>query len=284
MDRIDIIGLRAAGFHGVLPEERREGQTFLIDVSIALSLERAAERDDLSETVDYGELASRIVENVESEPVDLIETVAGRICTLVLTDPRIDEVTVTLHKPQAPIIVPFADVAVTMTRRRERPTARAVIAIGSNLGDRSATILSAVSVIAQQEGVKLLAISDLHDTTAVKPSGPDEDAPRYLNAVAIVETTLEPERLLAVLLGIEAQFGRTREVVWGDRTLDLDLIDVDGLEHRSSTLTLPHPRAAERVFVLAPWLEADPAAELAGRGSVRELLNELEAQLPGETP
>lgn len=275
MDRIHITGLRALGFHGVLPEERRDGQTFVIDVSIALALELAAAHDDLAETVDYGELASRIVANVESEPVDLIETVAGRICTLVLADSRIDEVTVTLHKPQAPISVPFADVAVTLTRRRSPGLVRAVIAIGSNLGDRSATILSAVSVIAQQDGVTLVAISDLHDTTAVKLSGPDEDAPRYLNAVAIVETTLEPEALLTVLLRIEEDFGRTREVVWGDRTLDLDLIDFDGLEQQSATLTLPHPRAAERVFVLAPWLEADPAAELVGLGSVRTLLNDL---------
>jgi 2-amino-4-hydroxy-6-hydroxymethyldihydropteridine diphosphokinase len=90
-----------------------------------------------------------------------------------------------------------------------------------------------------------------------------------------VETTLDPEGLLQMLQGIEAQFGRTREVVWGDRTLDLDLIDFDGLEQQSATLILPHPRAAERDFVLAPWLEADPAATLAGHGSVRELLDEV---------
>jgi dihydroneopterin aldolase/2-amino-4-hydroxy-6-hydroxymethyldihydropteridine diphosphokinase len=275
MDHIHLTGLRAEGFHGVFPDERRDGQTFFIDVSVGLALEQAAADDDLTQTVHYGELASKIVENVESDPVDLIETVAERLCALVLSDTRIDEVTVTIHKPQAPITVPFGDVAVTMTRTRLARPSRAVIAIGSNLGARSATILSAVSVVAQLDGVRLLAISDLHDTVALKLDGPDQDAPRYLNAVAIVETTLDPEGLLQMLQGIEAQFGRTREVVWGDRTLDLDLIDFDGLEQQSTTLILPHPRAAERDFVLAPWLEADPAATLAGHGSVRELLDEV---------
>ena len=275
MDHIHLTGLRAEGFHGVFPDERRDGQMFLIDVSIGLALDQAAAHDDLTQTVHYGELALRIVEDVESDPVDLIETVAERICALVLTDSRIDEVTVTLHKPQAPITVPFGDVAVTMTRRRDRGASRAVIAIGSNLGDRSATILAAVSAVAQHDGVRLVAISDLHETVALKLDGPDEEAPRYLNAVAIVETTLDPEGLLRVLQSIEAQFGRTREVVWGDRTLDLDLIDFDGLQQESATLILPHPRAAEREFVLAPWLEADPAAKLVGHGTARELLKEV---------
>jgi dihydroneopterin aldolase/2-amino-4-hydroxy-6-hydroxymethyldihydropteridine diphosphokinase len=275
MDRIQLTGLRAFGHHGVLPEERRDGQTFVVDVSLSLALGAAAATDDLAKTVHYGELSSRIVANVESDPVDLIETVTERLCALVLSDPRIDEVTVTLHKPEAPITVPFADVAITMTRRRTPAVARAVIALGSNLGERSATILSALSVIAQHDGLKLLAISDLHDTTALKLTGLDEDAPRYLNAVAIVETTLSPETLLTVLLGIEARFGRTREERWGDRTIDLDLIDYDGREQESATLTLPHPRAAERVFVLAPWLEADPDAVLVGHGSVRVLLDGL---------
>jgi dihydroneopterin aldolase/2-amino-4-hydroxy-6-hydroxymethyldihydropteridine diphosphokinase len=280
MDHIFLTGLRAEGFHGVFPDERRDGQTFLIDVSIGLALGQAAEHDDLAQTVHYGELASRIVENVESDPVDLIETVAEGICALVLTDSRIDEVTVTLHKPQAPITVPFGDVAVTMTRRRERHVLRAVIAIGSNLGDRSATVLGAVSAVAQHDGVRLVAISDLHETVAIKLDGPDKDAPRYLNAVAIVETTLDPEGLLRVLQSIETQFGRTREVLWGDRTLDLDLIDFDGLQQESATLVLPHPRAAEREFVLAPWLEADPAAKLLGHGTVRELLKDVRSGVP----
>lgn len=150
--------------------------------------------------------------------------------------------------------------------------ARAVIALGSNLGDREATILAATRELADLDGVDLVAVSGAHETVALTPTGEDPEAPAYLNAVAIVETTLEPRDLLEALRGIEAAHGRIRETRWGDRTLDLDLIDVAGVTLDDEDLTLPHPRAHERTFVLAPWLEADPDAVLTGRGSVAALL------------
>lgn len=150
--------------------------------------------------------------------------------------------------------------------------ARAVVALGSNLGDRQATILAATRELAELDGVDLVAISGAHETVALTPTGEDPDAPAYLNSVAIIETTLAPHELLAALRSIEAAHGRVRETRWGDRTLDLDLIDVAGMTLDDEDLTLPHPRAHERTFVLAPWLEADPDAVLTGRGSVAALL------------
>ena len=151
---------------------------------------------------------------------------------------------------------------------------RAVIAFGSNLGDRAATILAAARGIAELEGVELTAMSTLHETPALKPHGVDLDAPGYLNAVGVVETSVAPEALLTALRGIEQQHGRVREERWGDRTLDLDIIDIEGVTLESPTLTLPHPRAHERTFVLAPWLEVEPDAVLDGR-SVAELVAAL---------
>ena len=151
---------------------------------------------------------------------------------------------------------------------------RAVIAFGSNLGDRAATILAAAREIAQLDGVELTAISTLHETPALKPHGVDLDAPGYLNAVGVVETSIAPADLLASLRGIEQQHGRVREERWGDRTLDLDIIDVEGVTLESPDLTLPHPRAHERTFVLAPWLEVEPDAVLGGR-PIADLLAEL---------
>jgi len=117
-DRIVLTGLRATGHHGVLEHERADGQLFLIDVTVHLSLHEAASSDDLDDTVHYGVLAEQVVEAVESDPVDLIETVAERVATVALGFSRVDSVDVTVHKPNAPITVPFDDVAVTITRSR----------------------------------------------------------------------------------------------------------------------------------------------------------------------
>ena len=118
-DRITLVGLRATGFHGVLAQERENGQVFLIDVTVQLSLREAGASDELAETIDYGQLASRVVAAVETDPVDLIETVAERIAALVLEDPRAQVVEVVVHKPDAPITVPFDDVTVTIVRGRD---------------------------------------------------------------------------------------------------------------------------------------------------------------------
>lgn len=117
-DRITLTGLRATAFHGVFEHERVNGQVFIIDVVVHLSLREAGARDALAETIDYGELSQRIVDAVESDPVDLIETVAERIAAIVLEYPLAQLVEVTVHKPSAPIAVPFADVSVGITRGR----------------------------------------------------------------------------------------------------------------------------------------------------------------------
>jgi 7,8-dihydroneopterin aldolase/epimerase/oxygenase len=115
-DLITIEGIKAFGYHGVLPEERREGQTFVVDVEIHTSLEDAAKSDDVAHTVDYGVVASRVAEIVQGEPANLLETVCDRILTMVLSLERVEAARVTVHKPAAPIQVPFSDVSVTMHR------------------------------------------------------------------------------------------------------------------------------------------------------------------------
>lgn len=118
MDRISVVGLDIYGHHGVLESEREEGQLFSIDVTLELDLAQAGRSDDLADTVDYAQLASRIHDRVASERWNLIETVAHRVAALALEDPRVEAAVVTVHKPQAPITVPFRDVTVTVTRSR----------------------------------------------------------------------------------------------------------------------------------------------------------------------
>jgi len=150
-------------------------------------------------------------------------------------------------------------------------TELAVLSLGSNLGDRERTIRDAVAQIAALDSVELRAVSTLVETPALKPNGVDLDAPSYLNAVVIVETELEPEELLARLNAIEVEHGRVREERWGDRTLDIDIASFGDREQSSEALTLPHPRSAERAFVIVPWLELDPDAALPGIGKIAAL-------------
>jgi dihydroneopterin aldolase len=117
-DRITLTGVRVRAHHGVFDVEREQGQEFVIDVSVAVDLASAASGDDLGSTVHYGDLAEAVVAAVERDPVDLIETVAERVAQVALGYPAVEEVEVTVHKPEAPIPVPFGDVAVTVVRAR----------------------------------------------------------------------------------------------------------------------------------------------------------------------
>jgi 2-amino-4-hydroxy-6-hydroxymethyldihydropteridine diphosphokinase len=153
--------------------------------------------------------------------------------------------------------------------------APAVLAFGANLGDREATILAAAEELGAIPGILVDRLSRLYETVAVKPDGIDYDAPGYLNAVATIRTSLEPDALLRIVNGIEAEHGRVRAERWGDRTLDVDIITYGELQQDSARLTLPHPRAAERDFVLVPWLEIDPEASLPGIGRADELLTRI---------
>lgn len=153
---------------------------------------------------------------------------------------------------------------------------RAVVALGANLGDRAATLADAVSELDASDGVRVVAVSPLYDTVAIREDGPDVSHPQYLNGVVVLDTTLEPVVLLALLHDIETRHGRERHERWGDRTLDLDLI-VHGDHVEDSNIVVPHPRAHEREFVLRPWLDVDPDAVIPGRGRIADLLDEVDS-------
>lgn len=170
--------------------------------------------------------------------------------------------------PVAPDVERTVDAAdVTLHNPR-----RAVIALGSNLGNRLETLQGAVDALADTPGLRVQAVSSVYETAAV--GGPAEQ-PSYFNAVIVVRTTLGPESLLERAGAVEDAFSRTREVRWGPRTLDVDILDYDNVVSDDPKLTLPHPRAHERGFVLAPWHEAEPDAEVPGRGRVAELLKSV---------
>ena len=152
------------------------------------------------------------------------------------------------------------------------PVAEVVLALGSNLGDSAATLQGAVGDLARVDGLRLTQVSSVYETDPV--GGPEQDA--YLNAVALGETSLTPRELLAATQAVEQAWHRVRDVRWGPRTLDVDLIAIDDVTLDTDDLVLPHPRAHERGFVLVPWAEADPGAVLTGHGAVADLVGEVD--------
>lgn len=152
---------------------------------------------------------------------------------------------------------------------------KAVIALGSNLGDRRETLELAISQIRNFPESKLLTLSSFHETVALTESGEDSNKPSYLNAVCLIETTLSAQELLELCSEVEANLGRVRAERWQDRTIDLDIVAFGDQVIETENLSVPHPRAHERLFVLLPWQEIDPDAEIVGRGKVSDLIARL---------
>jgi dihydroneopterin aldolase/2-amino-4-hydroxy-6-hydroxymethyldihydropteridine diphosphokinase len=303
LDRISIVGLRVRGRHGVFDHERVTGQDFVVDAVLWLDTTAAAAADDLGLTADYGAIADRLAAIVGGEPVALIETLADRLAKACLADPVVQEAEVTVHKPHAPVSQTVTDVAVTIRRKassagqpitvraeggeqtgrdeaasgenaagaegrdatvRERPV---VLSVGSNLGDRMTNLQLGLDVLAGG-GLILRAVSSVYETDPVGGEGQGD----FLNAILLAVSALPARDILARCAAAEAAAGRVRTVRWGPRTLDVDIVMCGSETSTDPTLTLPHPLAHERAFVLAPWLELDPDAVLIGSGPVAGLL------------
>ncbi|MGH8866997.1 MAG: 2-amino-4-hydroxy-6-hydroxymethyldihydropteridine diphosphokinase [Actinomycetes bacterium] len=158
-----------------------------------------------------------------------------------------------------------------MTHLEADPTSesrRCVISLGSNVGERLDNLQQATDTLLEAPGIQPVAVSPVYET---RPVGP-VDQPDYLNAVLVVDTALTARTLLERAQSIENALGRVREEQWGPRTIDVDLVLLDGTKEEAPDLTVPHPRAHERAFVLAPWRDVDEDAEIPGHGRVVDLL------------
>ncbi len=282
-DRILLQGVSAHGHHGVLAFEKADGQDFVVDVILEVDLRRAGRSDVLAHTVNYAEVAADVVALITGPSLDLIESLADQIAAATLRRPLVQAVEVTVHKPHAPVGVPFGDVLVRVERHRDEPV---VIALGANLGEVQSTLEAAVRALADVDGLQISAVSELFETDPV--GGPEQ--PVFLNAVVLARTRLAAFPLLTELHSIEAARGRVRETRWGARTLDLDLIQYGDpgsgseLISQDPEIMLPHPRAHTRGFVLAPWRALDAEAQLrVGEAlvPVSELLERADSANPG---
>ena len=333
---IALKGLGALANHGVYGFERDRNQRFSAD--IVMWVETAGATDDIAATVSYADIADEAMAVLTGTAVDLIETLAETIAARVMSHEGVVGTEVTVHKPDAPIDHPFADVSVTVragqtdamplslsfkgiyeaedgsvltgeieayghaqapspaeqeqsgalptrrdvqaahaapahdaTRPEHLRSRRVVLAIGGNLGDVPVTLMHTVEALSYMEGFQIDDVSPIMRTKPVLAPG-QAPQPDYWNAVVVGSAIATPDELFAQTSRIERELGRERHERWGARTVDIDIIQIEGLASSDPVLTLPHPRAKERAFVLAPWLLCDPDAILEGVGRVSDLL------------
>ena len=333
---IALKGLGAEANHGVYDFERARNQRFSAD--IVMWVETAGNADDIAATVSYADIADEAMAVLTGTAVDLIETLAETIASRVMSHEGVVGTEVTVHKPDAPIDHPFADVSVTVragqtdamplslslkgiyeaedgsvltgeieaygraqapspaeqeqsgalptrrdvqaahaapahdaTRPERLRSRRVVLAIGGNLGDVPVTLMHTVEALSYMEGFQIDDVSPIMRTKPVLAPG-QAPQPDYWNAVVVGSAIATPDELFAQTSRIERELGRERHERWGARTVDIDIIQIEGLASSDPVLTLPHPRAKERAFVLAPWLLCEPDAILEGVGRVSDLL------------
>ena len=254
-DHILIERLRVVSIIGVLDHERVTPQPLQIDVDIEVDLHDAGQSDDLTQTVHYGEVAIALANLARDTQYQLLERLAQHMTEVVLSFPLVRAVDLTLTKMEPPIPEDIGSTAVRLRRvRSDFSTSsphKAIIALGSNMGDRAGFLRFAL----ERLGDRVTAESQVFETD---PVGGPENQGAYLNMVVAIDTELDPYALLRWLHRIEADAGRERLVHWGPRTLDMDLLFFDDVVIDGGNLAVPHPRYAERRFVLAPLNEVAP--------------------------
>lgn len=268
-DEIHIDRLEVFAHHGVYPKETREGQTFYVNAVLYTDMRKAGESDGLEDTVDYGSVCHFITDWMHNNTCKLLEAVAERMSRAILCNyGMLCAVELEIIKPFAPVRLPFEGISVKIFRSWHR----AYIAFGSNIGDREGYLSGALEAMKAHPFMEVKKVSDWIVT---KPYGGVEQED-FLNGAVQIETLLEPEELLEELHKIENAAGRERNVHWGPRTLDLDILFYDKLQLESEELVIPHPDLENRRFVLEPMVSIAPYLRHPVTGkSMKQLLDEL---------
>lgn len=245
MDEIRIDNLKVFAHHGVFEHENINGQNFFVNAVLYTDTEKAGTLDNLEFSTDYGSVCSLIQEVMTQNTFSLIESVAQKTAVEILKNfPFVESLDLEIRKPEAPVEMEFESLSVKIHRGWHT----AVIALGSNIGDSRKYIENAVEQFENSEYVKDIKVSELIVT---KPYGYTEQDD-FLNGAMICKTVLSPQSLLDFMHTIENSADRRREIHWGPRTLDLDLIFYDNAVIDTPDLTVPHIDMQNRAFVLEP--------------------------------
>lgn len=251
MDKIYINNLEFIGFHGVFPEEKKLGQKFLVSLELTMDTREAGKTGDLTKSVHYGLVAQDVEKLFLEKSIDLIETCAENIAEMVLKKYElVKEVKVIVKKPWAPLQMHFENVAVEITRKWHR----VYLSLGSNIGNKRKNLLEAIRKIGELENTEVVKSSTILET---EPFGYLEQD-NFLNACLEVKTLMTAQEFLKEILQIELDMGRVREIKWGPRIIDIDILFYDKEIIEEDNLAVPHPWICEREFVLDPLSEIAP--------------------------
>ena len=237
------------GHTGCFDFEKKDGQKFIVSLDLFVDRIRGCYTDNLADTVDYSKIYEVTKETVTGDDGNLIERLAQKIADAVLeADKRILKVRVNVSKPEAPVKGIFETMEVTIERNRKEFV---IVSLGSNMGDREANILAAEKALQAIDGNEGFKFASIYET---EPVGL-EDQPYFLNTCVGFYTDIEPFELLDKIHVIENDLLRTREVHWGPRTIDIDIIFYGDRVIMKPELTIPHPRWNVRSFVTVPLRE-----------------------------
>jgi dihydroneopterin aldolase / 2-amino-4-hydroxy-6-hydroxymethyldihydropteridine diphosphokinase len=251
MDQIRITNLEVFCHHGVFKEENVLGQKFLVSVILYTDLTNASSKDDLTKSVNYGEVCHFIKNEMEKYTFKLIETLTEHLArTILINFPMIEKIQLEVKKPWAPILLPLETVSVVM----EREWHLVYLSLGSNLGDKEINLNTALDLLKADNLSKVTKISSFLITAPV--GGVEQDD--FLNAAVEIKTLRSPGALLELIQEIETKLKRVRTIHWGPRTIDLDILYYDQEVINTETLTIPHPEIKNREFVLEPMYEIAP--------------------------
>ena len=266
MDQIRIKRLEVFANHGVLEEENKLGQKFLVSVTMGVNARIPGRSDELADSVNYAKVSELICQEAQGHTFRLIERLAEHLAErILLTFPQVQSVDLEIEKPWAPVRIPLETVSVTIHRRWHR----VYLGIGSNLGNKQANLDRAVELLQEHPYNRNLLVSQYIVTEPVGEVEQDD----FLNGAVGMETLQTPEELLEEIGVIEQDLKRVRQVHWGPRTIDVDILLYDEELLHTDTLTIPHPEMHKRAFVLQPLAEIAPyAVHPVYRHTVIELL------------
>lgn len=270
MDKIEIRDLEIFANHGVFPEETALGQKFVVSAVMYTETRPAGLTDDLSASINYGEVSHMITDFLQKNTYKLLEAAVENLAEMLLLSlPLLKKVTLRIEKPWAPVRLPLKTVAVEITRGWHT----AYIAFGSNMGDKKKYLDNAIQGL---RDMKEIVVEKVSEYLVTEPYG-DVEQDEFLNGALRVRTLLSPEELLDRLHVLEQAADRKRIIHWGPRTLDLDIIFYDDLICEEDDLCIPHIEMHKRSFVLKPLEEIAPYKRHPVTGkTVREMLGELE--------
>ncbi len=253
MDKLIIKDLVVFCNHGVYKEENILGQKFSVSAMLYLDTRKAGISDSLAISVNYASVCKFINEYMQTHTFKLLEAAAEHLTLALFAHyDRLTAITLEIKKPWAPIGIPVDYVSVEI----ERKWHTAYLALGSNMGDKLKYLENAVNEIKADANCRLIKISDFIIT---EPYGPVEQDD-FLNGCIMIRTLYTPNELLAFLLRLEAEADRKRDIHWGPRTLDLDILLYDDLIMNTEDLVIPHPEMHKRDFVLTPLCQIAPYA------------------------